>query len=78
MLGGGGIVLFSQAPDLRFGTAGRVGPALGVGVLYVNQIKVLRGWFPMVRRLLTEDDKLSVYLDPDRIWIIPDSSSPEA
>lgn len=45
LIGGGGILLFSQAPNFPLGIAGRVLTAMGVGVLFVNQIKVLRGWF---------------------------------
>jgi MFS family permease len=45
LIGGVGIVLFSQAGSFGMGLAGRVLTAVGVGVLYVNQIKVLRGWF---------------------------------
>ena len=45
LIGGAGILLFSQAPNFPLGVAGRILTAFGVGVLYVNQIKVLRGWF---------------------------------
>jgi MFS family permease len=46
VLGGLGTFLFSQAPNLRIGIIARALTALGVSVLYVNQVKVLRGWFP--------------------------------
>jgi MFS family permease len=45
ILGGFGILLFSWAPNYGVGIAGRVLTAFGVGVLYVNQIKLIRGWF---------------------------------
>jgi MFS family permease len=45
VVGGIGIIVFSQAPSFPLGFIGRFLTALGVGVLYVNQIKVLRGWF---------------------------------
>lgn len=45
LIGASGIILFSQAPTFSLALVGRVLTALGVGVLYVNQIKVLRGWF---------------------------------
>jgi MFS family permease len=45
LIGGSGIILFSRAPSFSLGLGGRVITAFGVGVLYVNQIKVLRGWF---------------------------------
>lgn len=44
-VGGGGIIFFSRAPEFDVSIAARVVTALGVSVLYVNQIKVLRGWF---------------------------------
>jgi sugar phosphate permease len=45
VIGGVGTLVFSQAPGLSVGVAGRILTALGVSVLYVNQVKVLRGWF---------------------------------
>jgi MFS family permease len=44
-IGAIGVLIFSQAPNFAISIVGRVFTALGVSVLYVNQIKVLRGWF---------------------------------
>ena len=40
-----GMILFSQAQNFSVGMVARVLIALGVSVLYVNKVKVLRGWF---------------------------------
>lgn len=45
IIGFGGILLFSWAPTYRFNLWGRTITAFGVSVLYVNHIKVIRGWF---------------------------------
>lgn len=45
VIGGVGTVVFSQAPGLGMSVVGRILTAIGVSVLYVNQVKVLRGWF---------------------------------
>ncbi len=45
LVGGLGIVLFSLAPNYRSSLFGRVVTGLGVSILYVNHIKVIRGWF---------------------------------
>jgi len=45
VLGGLGTLLFSRAPNFGIGVVARALTALGVSVLYVNQVKVLRGWF---------------------------------
>jgi len=45
VLGGLGTFVFSQAPSFGLALAARVLTALGLSVLYVNQVKVLRGWF---------------------------------
>jgi len=44
-VGASGMILFGQAPTFGIGLAARVLVALGVSVLYVNKVKVLRGWF---------------------------------
>lgn len=46
VLGGLGTFVFSRAPSFGVGLVARTLTALGVSVLYVNQVKVLRGWFP--------------------------------
>jgi len=43
--GAGGMILFSQAATFSLALIARVLIALGVSVLYVNKVKVLRGWF---------------------------------
>lgn len=45
VLGGLGTFIFSRAPNFSAALVARALTAVGVSVLYVNQVKVLRGWF---------------------------------